>query len=144
MIPDVNVVLAAARQDHAHHSMAKAWWLDALQTVTFERPLRLLPVVVSGFLRVVTHPKIFSVPSSIQEATKHIDSLLLLPNVELFDAQPNWSVFKQLCVDKSLIGNAIPDAWIAATVVQSSEHLITFDKDFKKLLQRSQVTVLKT
>jgi uncharacterized protein len=110
MIPDVNVVLAAARQDHANHSLAKAWWLDALQTVTFERPLRLLPVVVRGFLRVVTHPKIFRVPSTIQEATKHIDSLLLRPNVELFDAQPNWSVFRQLCVDKSLTGSAIPEA----------------------------------
>jgi uncharacterized protein len=142
MIPDVNVVLAAARPDHAHHALAKAWWIDAMQGATAERPIRLLPVVVSGFLRIATHPKIFSAPSTIQEATAQIDALLSLPNVDLFESQPNWRDFKQLCVDKSLKGNAIPDAWIAATVIATGDHLATFDRDLRKLLKRSQVTVL--
>jgi uncharacterized protein len=137
-------VLAGARPDHAHHTLAKAWWFIALQDATTERPIRLLPVVVSGFLRVVTHPKIFSVPSTIEEATIHIDALLALPNVDLFDTQPSWQAFKKLCIEKSLTGNAIPDAWIAATAVQLSEHIVSFDKDFKKLLPRSQVTILST
>jgi uncharacterized protein len=144
VIPDVNIVLAGARPDHAHHAVAKAWWLIALADATTERPIRLLPVVVTGFLRVVTHPKIFSVPSTIEAATTHIDALLSLPNVDLCDTQPNWRVFKKLCVDKSLTGNAIPDAWIAASAVQISDHVVSFDKDFKKLLARSQVTVIPT
>jgi uncharacterized protein len=143
MIPDVNLVVAAARPDHAHHAQARAWWLDAMREATAEHPIRLLPVVVSGFLRIVTHPKIFSAPSAIQEAMAHIDALLTLPNVYLLEAQPHWFNFKQLCVNKSLTGNAIPDAWIAATVTQLNEHLVTFDKDFKKLVARSQLTVLK-
>jgi uncharacterized protein len=144
VIPDVNTLLAGARPDHAHHAVAKAWWLIALQDATTERPIRLLPVVVSGFLRVVTHPKIFTVPSTIEEATIHIDALLALPNVDLIDTQPSWRTFKKLCVEKSLTGNAIPDVWIAATAVQLSEHVVSFDKDFKKLLARSQVTILPT
>ncbi len=143
MIPDVNVVIAAARPDHSHHVQAKAWWLEALATATEQRPIHLLPVVVSGFLRVATHPKIFSVPSTIEAATSHIDALLALANVAMLDAQPRWSDFKRLCNEKSLNGNAIPDAWIAASVTQVNEHLVTFDKDFRKLLTRSQVTVLK-
>jgi uncharacterized protein len=142
VIPDVNILLAGARPDHAHHAVAKAWWLIALQDATTEQPIRLLPVVVSGFLRVVTHPKIFSVPSTIEEATIHIDALLALPNVDLINTQPSWRTFKKLCVEKSLTGNAIPDVWIAATAVQLSEHVVSFDKDFKKLLARSQVTIL--
>jgi uncharacterized protein len=97
-------------------------------------------VVVSGFLRIVTHPIIFSVPSTIEEATIHIDALLALPNVDLFDTQPRWRAFKKLCLEKSLTGNAIHYAWIAATAVQRSEHVVSFDKDFKKLLALSQVT----
>lgn len=142
MIPDVNLVVAAARPDHAHHALAKSWWLEAIATATDERPIYLLPVVVSGFLRVVTHPRVFNVPSSIAEATDHIDALLKLPHVNLLDAQPRWSDFRQLCVEKSLTGNAIPDAWIAATVTAVSGHLDTFDRGFRKLLKRSQVTII--
>jgi predicted nucleic acid-binding protein len=39
MIPDVNLVLAAARTDHDHHALAKAWWLSALDDATTERPI---------------------------------------------------------------------------------------------------------
>jgi uncharacterized protein len=144
VIPDVNIVLAAARPDHVHHASAKAWWLSSLQDATTERPIRLLSVVVSGFVRIVTHPKIFNVPSTIEAATTHIDALLALPNVDLIEVQPNWRAFRKLCIDKSLTGNAIPDAWIAATAMQLNEHVISFDKDFKKLLSRSQVTILPT
>lgn len=142
MIPDVNLVVAAARPDHAHHALAKSWWLEAIAAATDERPIYLLPVVVSGFLRVVTHPKVFSVPSSIAEAAAHIDALLNLPHVTVLNAQPRWSDVRQLCVEKSLTGNAIPDAWIAATVTAANGHLVTFDRDFRKLLRRSQVTIV--
>lgn len=142
MIPDVNVVLAAARPDHTHHSQAIGWWKEALHCATDERPIQLLPVVISGFLRIVTHPKIFSVPSSIVEATSHVDALLSLPNVVLFNTQPLWSDFMQLCIEKSLTGNAIPDGWIASAVIAFNGHLITFDRDFRKLIKRSQLTVL--
>jgi uncharacterized protein len=143
MIPDVNLVVAAARPDHAHHAQAKTWWLSAIQAATTERPIYMLPIVVSGFLRIVTHPKIFNTPSTIAAATSHIDALLALQNVALLDVQPRWSDFKQLCNDKSLMGNTIPDGWIAAAVTAANAHLVTFDRDFRKLLRRSQVTVLQ-
>ena len=143
MIPDVNVVVAAARPDHLHHAQAKAWWLDALQSATAERPIYLLPPVISGFIRIVTHPKIFDAPSVIDAATVHIDALLALSNVTILEMPTRWSNFRQLCIEKALSGNAIPDAWIASTVAQHNEHLVTFDKDFRKLLPRSQVTLLK-
>jgi predicted nucleic acid-binding protein len=37
----------------------------------------------------------------------------------------------------------VPDAWAAAAVVQLGEHLVSFDRDFRKLLSRSQFTLLK-
>ena len=51
-------------------------------------------------------------------------------------------ILRRLCVDKKLAANDIPDAWLAAAVVELGEHLVTFDTDFKKLLKRTQVTVL--
>ncbi len=143
MIPDVNVVVAAARDDHLHHAVAKQWWLNALQTATAHKPIRLLPVVISGFLRIVTHPKVFASPSTIDAATEYMDSLLSLPNVEYASVDSDWATFRKLCVDKSLSGNAVPDAWIAACAIQLGDSLVTFDKDFRKLLSRSQLNVLK-
>jgi predicted nucleic acid-binding protein len=49
---------------------------------------------------------------------------------------------RQLCLVNRLHANAIPDAWLAAAVVHLGEHLVTFDSDFKKILKRSQATVL--
>lgn len=43
---------------------------------------------------------------------------------------------------KKLTANDIPDAWLAAAVIHLGENLVTFDADFKKLLGRTQVTVL--
>ena len=53
-----------------------------------------------------------------------------------------WPIFRQLCIDRQLAANAIPDAWLVAAVIQRGEHLVTFDTDFKRLLKRTQVTVL--
>jgi predicted nucleic acid-binding protein len=50
----------------------------------------------------------------------------------------------KLCIDKALAANDLPDAWLAAAVIQHCEHLVTFDRDFRRLLARSQFTLLKT
>ena len=46
-------------------------------------------------------------------------------------------------LDKQLSGNDLPDAWLAAAVEQLGEHLVSFDRDFRKLLSRSRFTHLK-
>ena len=38
--------------------------------------------------------------------------------------------------------NLVTDAWIASTVQALSEHLVTFDRDFRRLLSSRDVTVL--
>ncbi len=45
-------------------------------------------------------------------------------------------------VEKGLSGNAVPDAWLAASVIGLGEHLVTFDAGFRRLLPRRQLTVL--
>jgi hypothetical protein len=50
---------------------------------------------------------------------------------------------RQLCLDKQLVGNELPDGWLAAGVDQHAEHLVGFDGDFKKLLPRARFTHLK-
>jgi predicted nucleic acid-binding protein len=39
-------------------------------------------------------------------------------------------------------GNEVTDAWIASATESSSEHLVTFDRDFLNLLSPSDFTLL--
>jgi predicted nucleic acid-binding protein len=41
-----------------------------------------------------------------------------------------------------LQGNLVTDAWIASTVEALSEYLVTFDRDFKRLLPARDLTLL--
>ena len=104
--------------------------------------MKLMPMVVASFLRLVTNSKIFVRPSPVEDAVGFLDALLAVPGVEMPPLGTEWPMLRQLCVEKKLAANDIPDAWLAAAVVQLGEHLVTFDTDFKKLLRRTQVTVL--
>lgn len=142
MTPDVNVLVAASRSDHPHHKVAYACVEEGLAACAEGGTLRLMPMVVASFLRLVTHPKIFVEPTPIKEAVAFVDALLAVPGVEMPALGGEWPLLRDLCMEKMLAANDIPDAWLAAAVSQLGEHLVTFDGDFKHLLRRTQVTVL--
>jgi toxin-antitoxin system PIN domain toxin len=142
MTPDVNVLIAASRSDHPHHITAYAWLDKAVATCADGASLRLMPMVVASFLRLVTNAKIFVHPTPVEAAVEFLDAIFSVPGVEMPYLGAEWPIMRQLCIEKKLTANDIPDAWLAAAVIQLGEHLVTFDADFKKLLKRTQVTVL--
>ncbi len=142
MTPDVNVLVAASRADHPHHAVARSWLEEALQAAGAGAAFTLMPMVLASFLSLVTSPKIFHQVTPIEEAVAFVDALLASPGVQLATLGPEWPKLRGLCVDKQLGGNDVPDAWLAAAVVQMGENLVSFDRDFRKLLGRSQFTLL--
>lgn len=143
MTPDVNILVAASRQDHPHHTPALKWLKDALVNSAQGRSLAILPMVASGFLRLVTHPKVFVNPTPIGDAMVFLRAVLDSKGVVQLLLGNEWEEFERLCIELGLRGNAIPDAWIAAAAQNHHLHLATFDKGFRKLLKPSMVTVLK-
>ena len=142
MTPDVNILIAASRSDHPHHKAAYACLEEAIAACANGASVKLMPMVVASFLRLVTNSKIFVRPTPLEDAIGFMDALLAVPGVEMPPLGTEWPMLRQLCIEKKLAANDIPDAWLAAAVIQLSEHLVTFDTDFKKLLRRTQVTVL--
>ena len=142
MTPDINVLVAAARSDHPHHAVVRAWLEHAATGAAAGSILVLMPMVVASFLRLVTSAKIFQDPTPIDSAIGFIDALLAVPGVHLAALGPEWPRLRQLCLDKHLAGNSLPDAWLAAATMHLGEHLVSFDRDFRKLLGRSQFTQL--
>ena len=99
-------------------------------------------MVAAGFLRLATNPKIFVVPTPIGEAIAYIDSLLSIPGIDMPELGREWPTLRQLSRDHRLAANDITDAWIAAAVRTLGSHLVTFDRGFRRLLGRTELTVL--
>lgn len=135
MTPDVNILVAASRLDHPHHGPAIGWLTDCLEGKPQPGPigLCLLPSVVAGFLRLVTHPRIFPEPTPPADAIAFVDALK--PHATNHSNHiDDWPGFRELILTRNLKANAIPDAWIAAQVLARHEVLVTFDRDFQALL----------
>ena len=143
MTPDVNVLVAAARSDHPHHAVAHAWLERAAAAAAAGSALVLMPMVLASFLRLVTSPKIFKAPTPVDDAIAFVDALFAIPGVHLAALGPEWPRLRQLCLDKQLSGNSLPDAWLAAATMHLGEHLVSFDRDFRKLVGRTQLTLLE-
>jgi uncharacterized protein len=142
MTPDVNVLVAASRSDHPHHAVARAWLEQAAVAASAGSALSVMPMVLASFLRLVTSPRIFVQPTPMADAVAFVDALLAAPGVRLAALGPEWPRLRQLCLDKGLAGNDVPDAWLAAATVHLGEHLVSFDRDFRKWLSRAQFSLL--
>jgi toxin-antitoxin system PIN domain toxin len=142
MTPDVNVLVAASRSDHPHHAVARDWLEKAIDASRTGAALTLMPMVLASFLRLVTSPKIFHLPTPIEDAVAFIDALIASPGARVAPLGPEWVKLRQLCLDRNLSGNDLPDAWLSAAVSHHGEHLVSFDRDFRQLLARSQLTLL--
>ena len=143
MTPDVNVLVAASRSDHPHHAIARSWLEQAAAAAGSGSSLIMMPMVIASFLRLVSSPKIFPEPTPVDDAVAFVDALLTAQGVHLAPLGPEWPRLRQLCIEKKLKGNAVPDAWLAAATIHLGEHLVSFDRDFRKLIGRSQFTLLE-
>lgn len=143
MTPDVNVLVASSRTDHPHHAVARAWMEEALAACSHGGRFTLLPMVAAGFLRIVTHPRVFTRPTPASHALEFLRAITALPGVELQELGAEWSMVERICEEYEVKGNDVSDAWIAAATRYSNERLATFDRGFRRFLKPGELTVLK-
>jgi uncharacterized protein len=129
-LPDVNVLVYAHREDAEDHERY-ARWLEAL--VESDAPFGLSDLVLSGFLRVVTHPRIFDPPTPLEGAMTFVESLRTRPNcVPVAAGERHWELFTGLCRRVGAKGNAVPDAYLAALAIESGNEWVTADRGFAR------------
>ena len=73
ILPDVNVLIYAFRSDADRHDEYKDW-LESI--VNGPAAFGIVPQVLSGFIRICTHPRIFLRPSSLDGAFSFCRALL--------------------------------------------------------------------
>lgn len=128
---DVNVLLYASDRSSDRHPQARRF-LEA-RAVGPEILCLTWPTLMS-YLRISTHPRIFSAPLSPDEALGNITALLALPHVRpLSELDGFLDAYKLVSGEMPVRGNLVPDAHIAAILFQHGVRtLYSSDRDFRK------------
>ena len=128
ILPDANLLLYAYDQSSPFHPKAAAWFENLMSR---PGPMILLPAVVFGFVRISTHPRIFTSPMSVAEASAHVRSWLGRKQVRLHDMLPNdVNAALSLLESAGTAGNLTTDAQIAAVALRLDAEVHTADLDF--------------
>nr|WP_281965569.1 TA system VapC family ribonuclease toxin [Serinicoccus marinus] len=127
---DVNVLVGALHRGSPGHTTLRPWLERA---VDGEEVVGISDAVLTGTLRVVTHPRVFTTPATVPEAAASISNLLRHPNVRtLRTLAGHWQLVLDLCERAGATGNLVADAAHAATAMQHGATLISDDADFAR------------
>lgn len=130
ILPDVNVLVYAFREDSPDHEGYARWLQERLDG---SEPVALADFVLSGFLRIVTHPRIFHPVTPLNCAVDFVEAVKAAStSVRLRPSERHWSVFLDLCAQAGARGNAIPDAYLAALAIEQGCTLYTADHGFAR------------
>lgn len=133
ILPDVNVLVYAHRTDAPNHT-AYCEWLRTV--INSDQAYGMAELVLSGFLRVVTHPRVFTPPDVLDQALTFVADVRDQPNCVLIRPGPrHWAIFERLCRTADVKGNLVPDAYLAALAIESGSEWITTDRDFSRFPQ---------
>lgn len=129
-MPDVNVLVAAHRTDAPHHLELKDW-LEA--AVGGAETLGLSDSVLTGFVRIVTHPRVFAQPTPGALALQQAAALRAAPGCShIVPGSRFWGTFHELCLSADARGNLVADAAHAALAMEAGAVWVTLDRDFAR------------
>lgn len=127
---DLNILLYAINPSIAQHKTILRWWELTLDT---DEPVALSWVVINGFIRLSTNPKIFPSPLSTTTALNKVENWLNLSNVRIIrETEQHWTILKELLEKAGVAGNLTTDAHLAALAIGHGATLISCDHDFMR------------
>ena len=125
---DVNVVINAHRAENTGHVFYLQWLTDLLQS---QETFLYCEWVLSAFVRIVTHPRIYRTPTPLDRAFAFTQEIRRLPNaVSIMPGARHWGIFEELCQRTGAKGNLIPDAYLAALAIEAGATWATADSDY--------------
>lgn len=133
LIPDVNVLIYAHREDSTPDHSQYARWLITL--ATGNEPFALSVLALAGLVRIVTNRRVFRRPSTLEEALDFIDELVRRPQARVVGPGPEHiAIFEDLCRQASATGKLVADAQHAALAIEHGCTLVSTDADFDRFL----------
>jgi uncharacterized protein len=127
-IVDLNLLLYAVNADSPHHAAARA----CLEELLSGGDLTGFPwVVLLGFLRITTHPRIMPRPLAVPQALEIVDGWLARPASRIVHpSESHWAILRGLLADTGTAANLTTDAHLAALAIANNCELVSTDRDF--------------
>ncbi len=127
---DVNVLLAAHRTDHPQFGTAKPWFDELIRTA---EPFGAPRSVWASFVRLSTHRRVFSTPTSVSAAFGFATAVIAQPRyVGIEPGAGHERIFQRVCADADCSGDLVADAFLAAIAIEHGCDLVSFDRDFAR------------
>jgi toxin-antitoxin system PIN domain toxin len=127
---DVNVLIRAADRRHADQPQYERWLNEVISR---DEAYGVADLVLSGFLRIVTNPRILKQPMELAAALQFVSELRNQPHCVVIQPGPrHWNLFIELCQRVNARGNLVPDAYLAALAIESGSEWITTDRDYAR------------
>jgi toxin-antitoxin system PIN domain toxin len=130
ILPDINLLVYAHNTRAPHHDRARKWWNECL---IGNESVALAWAVILGFVRVVTHPRVFERPMSVLDAAGRVAEWLTLPHVHIIHpAEDHFTLWSSLLQKIGTAANLTTDAHLAALAIEHGLVLYTTDVDFAR------------
>ena len=128
---DVNILINAHRGENSGHAFYRRWLKDLLQG---EETFLYCELILSAFVRIVTHPRIYDPPSTGAQAMKQIETWMRSPGlVPLAESQSYWPALRQMLEKSRVVGPQVHDARVATLCrIHGVKQLWTADRDFSR------------
>jgi hypothetical protein len=130
ILPDVNILLYAARGDLPGHARSRAWLQGALNG---NEPVALVAPVLASFVRVATNRRVFATPTPLADAIGFVEAMLGAP-AAFTPALPEGCAAELLrqCRAADARGDLVTDAYLAAVATSLGAELVSADRDFAR------------
>jgi toxin-antitoxin system PIN domain toxin len=128
---DTNILVYAHREELPQHTAARA---RVTALAEGDAPWGIPVFCLGEFIRVVTHPRLFDPPHTVDEACAALDRVLESPSVRILNpGERFWTMLAGAVREGAAIGNLAFDAQVAALCRESGvSAFLTEDRDFDR------------
>lgn len=130
IVPDVNLLLYAYNDGSPFHDSARRWWEDLINGG--ER-VGVPWVVATGFVRLMTHPKVLTRPAAPRQAVDFVREWFRFPHVSPINPGTDHITHLRRNLDAAGVGaNLVTDAHIASLAMEYQAEVHSNDTDFSR------------
>ncbi len=130
ILPDVNVLLYAHREDALRHADYRQW-LDRI--LNSGESFAVSDLILSSVLRIATNAKAYAHPTPLSRGIDFVHLLRDSPDCTLLREGPrHWEIFINLCRKLKAQGNLMTDCYLAALAIEHRCEWITHDRHFAR------------
>ena len=130
IVPDVNLLVYAYDQQARYHGSARRWWEDLVNGT--ER-VGVPWVVSTGFMRLITHPRVLAGPAAPADAVDFVSEWFRFPHITPINpGGAHLTHLRRGLVAAGVGGNLVTDCHIAALAIEYQAEVHSNDTDFAR------------